>query len=153
MRGSALGFPRQRQWRHAKRARRFDFSAPQLADLDFRDAGDQTQMIIRPAPRSARRSPDTHRAVFIGFRIGALAGLPAQEVLESPSRLPVVGAERGRSVALGPKARARRHDVHVFRHACLNGRQQLGIQAELQDCRALRAPGELGIDDFVRPSA
>ena len=153
MRGSALGFPGQRQWRHGKRAGGSDVSTPELPDLDFGDAGDQTQMIIRAAPRRAGCSPHANRAVFVRLRVGVLVELAAQEGLESFSCLSVVGPERGRAVALGRKARARRHDMHVFGHSSLNGRQQVGIQAELQDCRALSFPCELGVDDFVGPRA
>ena len=80
-------------------------------------------MIIRAAPRRARRSPHTDRTVFVRFRVGVFAGLAAQEGLESFFCLAVVGSEGGRSVALGRKARARGHDVHVFGHSSLNGGQ------------------------------
>src|SRR5207249_9537157 len=85
MRGAALGFPRQRQWRHGECRGSSDVSAPQLADLDFRDARDETQMIIRAAPRRARCSPHTDRTVFVRFRVGVLVEPAAQEALESLS--------------------------------------------------------------------
>ena len=108
------------------------------------DAGYQRQVIVGAAPLRAALLPLAEAAVLdrLGIGLGRRLGVR----LEPPADGAVVGR-----VLHHPKARvvplvaAAEGQVHPFRRGFLRQGQQVRVQEELQQRRALRAAGQLGV--------
>ena len=141
-----------RQVERPQRRHRRHSPLDEAAALAAGDAGHQRQVVVGAAPLRAAVLPLAEAAVLDRFRIGLGRCLGVH--LEPPAD----GAVAGR-VLHHPEARvvapvaAAEGQVHPFRRGSLRQGQQVGVQQELQNRRALRAAGQLGVEHLVRPRA
>ena len=119
----------------------------QSRDVLAPDARHQPQVVLALPALVAHRAELAQRAVVDAVGLGLLG---AREGGEEPGAdTPVVGGEVGRAQR-APLADTQQH-VHRGRHVPLDGRDRLGVEAELQHVGRLLGAGQLGVQRLVAP--
>ena len=124
----------------------------QLIDLEFRDARDETEVIVVPAAAVADFPPTTDVAMLFRIGVGIFQPTVGHGKPQALFDLPVIGSVVGESVSLRLEPRPGHDDVHVLRHSALHLGQQIGVQAELDNRSRLCLAREFGLDRLVRPT-
>ena len=125
----------------------------ELAPVEARDAGDEGEVVVGVTALVARLPPAADVAVVDG--LGVVGGHERCRVgcgrfFEAPLDEAVVGGEVGDAVLLRGDGR---DDVEELGLDALQGAEEVGVEAELEDGGAAGFAGELRVDGFVGEGA
>jgi hypothetical protein len=151
--GAAIRLPLQRQGYTGQRLHRCDASLLQLIDLELRYSRNETKVIIIAAAFFAGFAPPADIAMRLRIGVGPFRCLFRQGRKQAALHLAKIGGKIGKPVALRLKIRPGGDDIHVRRRNALRLRQQIGIEAKLEDGPCFRFTRQLRLNGLVRPAS
>ena len=147
----SLGFPLQRQRHVGQHLNGIDAASLKFLDLQFGRSGDKAKMVIRAAACIAVLTPAADIAVQFGVGIGLRLVASRHRGFKAALYQPVIRKEVTRPISLRFEVRPGHDNIDELRYDSLHLRYQIRIQAQLQNARAARFPGQFCVDDLVGP--